>query len=593
MDSKDKRHSHDPATLSESLVKASFGKLNWPKLEGHLEEIFFSKTHLEHLRGHLRRHSSFICRYPNKAFEKRRRVYFQSLQSFVELRLGRDAKRQVEDDIELLETIECGYRGILALLDKCAISQLPPTVRVSAIISRACHEYHEWKRRHDIALSSAQDLDLTSGILITGDDGKEHSLDTVLEELSVAVAMTLVMEAHKNNWFENDILTLPRLPTVGDVERYQSGSMRFLATCWQQWQKIDKRSRYLGGELKRRSGGERPIGTPTKISTLYTYCPEKNGVSEREVYDFISNTRLKDQLIQSYFDLDIETRTSEHVTGIGSGALMPPENLVSVEEALCCTALSDILGYSVVEDEERSCGLRLIEWIRGYIVVKELVNKQFDREPVSPSNYLVSMSESKLIEILCACGLSEEASRQFVSLTCVHRRSRDMFDCPIIKVSGSEYLLFGPGLVALNVPVTILSNLSERRVSLGRKGKAFEQSLKRFLHEKALDVYSFRARRDDQEFEYDAVLAWDGYLFLFECKNRSLSGNDPTACYYLDLEVRSEQAQVLRLADALRKHPDIIEEYVGKDHVDDEVVPCVIHSLPFAKFENDSGVCFF
>lgn len=588
----DKKRAPDASTLRESLVKDSFANLDWPRLQKHLDEIFFSEAHLPQLRGHFRRHSQFVFPYPQKALERQRNTFFQSLQNYIELQLGHDAKKEVGSDIDLLNTIEAGYRGIIALLDKCAISQHPPDVRVSATISRACQEYEEWIRRHETALVTAKELEITTGVLITGDDGNKYSLDAAVEELSIAVAKTLIMEAHKNDWFVDDIVTLPILPTVGKEECNQSGSVRILAACWQQWRKVERRIRFLGGELLEHSGDERPVGLPKEISKLYEYRPANEGSSMPEIYDFVANLRLHDKLAQFYIEMAVETSASTFATGIANGAMLPPQNIISDEELLCCSALSEILGYSVLEDSEKPCGIRLIEWIRGYFVLKEVVKGRLADGSISYANCTVKMSEKELMEALTTCGLYDEAAEKFISLTCVHRHSSDLFDCPIIKSADSSYLLFGPSLVGLNVPLAILSNLSERRVNLGRKGLAFEKSVREFLEGQDLDVYSFRVHREDQEYEYDAVVPWDGYVFVFECKNHSLSGNDPGACYFFDLAVASQEKQVRRLATALKKYPDILKEHVGEEHVGGEIVPCVVHSLPYAKFGQSRDVYF-
>ena len=579
-------------TLRESVVKDSFAELNWNKLRLHLDAISLSVNQLKQLRAHIRRHTPFICTHPREEFEERRNEFFRSLKEFIGLRLDCHAKQEIESEIGLLDTIERGYRGILAVLDKCAISQHSAPIRVSASISRACNDYQELKRRHDIALSNAKELDATSGLLIEDDDGNSISPDAILEGLSETVAMTLIMEAHRNDWFIDDIITLPSLPSVGDEERYQSGSTQVLALCWRQWQRVEKRRRYLDGDLLGFSGSDRPVGLPQQISTLYEYRPLEEGLSEREVYDFIANRRLKDRLIQTYFEMEIETTASAHTVGIANGASLPPENLVSVEELMSCTALSEILGYSIVTDTEQPCGIRLIEWVRGYIVLKEIVKDRGNSTKLSGASYAVFMSEAELMETLRTCGLEDDTARQFIAMTCIHRSSRDLFDCPIIKVSDSGYLIFGPGVANLNIPLALLSNLSTRRINLGRKGEAFEQSVRELFRSKNIDVYSFTAHRDEQEFEYDAVVAWGSYLFVFECKNRSLSGNDPAACYYFDLEVISQAKQVRRLANALEKHPDIIEKHLGRKYVGNKVIPCVIHSLPYARFGDDEGVYF-
>jgi hypothetical protein len=118
-----------------------------------------------------------------------------------------------------------------------------------------------------------------------------------------------------------------------------------------------------------------------------------------------------------------------------------------------------------------------------------------------------------------------------------------MFDCPLVRMDGSRFLLFGPGVIDVNISLAVLSNLSNRGEELSRKGKAFEQHTQEVFRRNGLDVFALKVNRDGQQFEYDAVVVWGEYLFIFECKNRSLSGNDPAQAYYFDLEVQSQAQQ--------------------------------------------------
>ena len=99
-----------------------------------------------------------------------------------------------------------------------------------------------------------------------------------------------------------------------------------------------------------------------------------------------------------------------------------------------------------------------------------------------------------------------------------------MFDCPLIRVGSSQYHLFAPSVLDLNIALVVLSNLANRGEQLGRKGKAFERSIHDTFRKSDLEVFAFSFKRNDQEFEYDAVVPWDGYIFVFECKNRRLRG---------------------------------------------------------------------
>jgi hypothetical protein len=85
------------------------------------------------------------------------------------------------------------------------------------------------------------------------------------------------------------------------------------------------------------------------------------------------------------------------------------------------------------------------------------------------------------------------------------------------------------------------------------------------------------------------VVVWGDYIFVFECKNRSLSGNDPAQTYYLILRCTEQAA---RLANALVQYPDIVEREIGTEHVGKTVIPCVLHSLPYSRLDPLDGVYF-
>jgi hypothetical protein len=215
-------------------------------------------------------------------------------------------------------------------------------------------------------------------------------MDAVLDGLSESVAMTLIMEAYKNSWFDNDIVVLPELPKVGDSERFQSGATQVLALFWRQWQRLEKRRRYLGGELRLRSLENRPPGLPDAVKALIEYVPPHGGFSECEVYDFLSNSRLKDRLTQTFMEMEIEGGgLSDRGVDINDGAQLPPIQLVSGEEAHAGVSLSEVLGYSIVGDYERPGGLRLLEWVRGYAVLKEIAKGSVAKGTGSGDDYAV------------------------------------------------------------------------------------------------------------------------------------------------------------------------------------------------------------
>lgn len=578
--------------LREKVVKSAIAALDWDALKAHFEGISLSRGQLTDICGHIRRCTDLICKYPQKDFERRRARFLNELRSYTTAHFGPEAANEIANEVALIERIERGYRSILDSLGRCDISKQPAAVRVGGSISRACYEYQDLILRRDKGLAETKQLTMISGIRLQDDDGNTFSVDAVIEGLSASVAMTLIMEAHKNDWFDGNAVVLPELPKVGDEERFQSGSTQMLALIWRQWQRLEKRRRFLGGELCIRSGDEMPAGIPDGVEALIEYMPPQDGLSEREVYDYLANTRLQDRLVQTFMEMEVEAGLSKKGVGISGGTALPPQQIISGEEAHAGVSLSETLGYSIFDDDERPGGLRLLEWIRGYAVLKEVAQSRTSSNDVAGDDYAVLLGESELVDILQACGLDGDLASRFIAHTCLHRSSRDMFDCPLVRVGSSSYLLFAPSVIDLNIALVVLSNLSNRGEELGRKGKAFEQSMREIFRKRGMDVYAFKVHRDGQEFEYDAVVPWDGYLFLFECKNRSLSGNDPAQTYYFDLGVASHAKQVRRQADALIDYPDVIEQEMGAQYVGLKIVPCVLHSLPYSRVGDLDGVYF-
>ena len=577
--------------ISEQILKNAFASLDWENLKNHFEDIKLKRSEFSVFCGHFRRYTDLICKHSNKKFIQNRTSFFNEISTFVLEHLGAESKAEFDAEIELIDQIEKGYQGIINTLSKCDIGKHPATVRSAGIIKRASHEYLELNRLLHKKLAATKQFNAMSGPFVQDANGGAISADAVLEGLSDTVAMALIMEAYNNRWFDGETVILPEFPEIDEEVIIQSGSTQVLALIWRQWQRTEKRRRYLGGEFIVLSKDKLPPKVPNNIERLVKYVPADDGFSDREIYDYISNIRLKDRLIQNFFELEIEHRLSEKGVGINNGAALPPKELISGEEAHACISLSEILGYQIADDDERPGGLRLLEWVRGYTVLKELSSHN-QGEDVSVEQCTPVFEENELVAILNKCGLEGELANMFISHTCLHKSCRDMFDCPIIRLGESHLLLFTPAVTNINIPMVVLSNLSNRGEVLGRKGKAFEKYIHGYLGKQRMEAFSFKATREGQEYEYDVVLPWEGHIFIFECKNRSLSGNDPVQSYYFDLEVASQVKQVRRLAEALHKYPDIIEHNMGAQYMGHKVIPCILHSLPYSRSGNIEGVYF-
>ncbi len=93
-------------------------------------------------------------------------------------------------------------------------------------------------------------------------------------------------------------------------------------------------------------------------------------------------------------------------------------------------------------------------------------------------------------------------------------------------------------------------------------------------------------RIDGQQCEIDCVVLWDRILFVFECKNYSLPGDNAQSEYWFTVQQASAARQASIKADVLRQHPEVVAEAelkVTPDWV--QIAPgCVEwHALPRAQ----------
>lgn len=302
----------------------------------------------------------------------------------------------------------------------------------------------------------------------------------------------------------------------------------------------------------------------------------------------MANDRLGDRQIQTFQEMSLQTNMMSKAAGIDRAVELPPGVFVSAQEAHAGVALSEILGYSIIQDKERPAGLRLVEWLRGYAALQVLAQQRYDQFGAAEIYFTIPRTE--LLGILERVGMKNGAAGIFIDRVSLKVGSRDLFDQPLIRTADDELLVFGPGLLTTDPARVTLSALGNQSEQLSRKGKAFERQMLAFFEDKNLVAKTLKFNRDGEEYEYDVIVEWGDYLFAFECKNRSLSGYHPVAAYYFALEVDSAVSQANRLVRGLLASPVLVLERTGIDISNKKIVPCVLNSLPYARSGQQDGV---
>ncbi|WP_157043577.1 nuclease-related domain-containing protein [Nitrobacter hamburgensis] len=573
-----------PPRLKEKLVKQVLKTFAWGTLKQHLSTFQLNDDNLSELLGHIRHSTDFLLKRPDQAREDARAAFTEGLRSYLAEHAGPDAAAGLGDLIAVLQRIEAGYREILRTQQATVAAKLLPETQVSAALSRAAYSYHELMEAFNSSVKRRKELTLQS-FRIMRSDGSSYSPDGVLAGIVDVAAMTLLLHGHQNNWFDpQKFLVLPRLTEVTEDEVYKAGLTELLAASWRQWERVDQRCRYFDGEIKVFTGDAIPSWAPQGTETAIEY----GHISKDEFFDYLANERLNDRLIQTFQEMSLQTNMQTQASGIAAPLPLPPGTFVSPQEAHSGVSLSEILGYSIVDDHERPCGLRLLEWIRGYATLQCLADERYSQH--GESGIYFSIPREDLIDLLDRVGLKDGTAEIFIDQASLRMSSRDLFDQPLIRIEDGSLLVFGPGLLNSDPARLTLSAIGNEGEQLGRKGNAFEAETLRFFQDQGYAAKAFKFKHEGEEYQYDAIVPWDDHIFVLECKNRTLSGHNPVAAYYFVMEIASAVKQVTRLANALVEHASLVLERFGIDVANKTVVPCVVNSLPYAMKGDLDGV---
>lgn len=277
---------------------------------------------------------------------------------------------------------------------------------------------------------------------------------------------------------------------------------------------------------------------------------------------------------------------------IDPGAAMPPHGYVSPEEAHSVVMLSEYLGINVATHPANLGGLRLCEWMRGFATLQHLAQHNIGAASEPLDRAFPRMTITALEEILQRNGLVGTKARIFIDHASFAKSSRDPYDAPVLRGEENWCLLVVPALADALLIRLVLSTLANKGLDVEGKGEAFEEQFRAVLEAEGLPVYYFEVHRDGQTYEYDALVPWGPYLFLFECKNRSLSGTNPIASYNSLRSAATHVEQVKRLTAALTDHPDILTTRIKENCSALQIIPVVVNSMPFSMQGSFESVYF-
>jgi len=574
--------------MKKERISKALENLSWTELRKELDARRFDANRLDELTTQILNCDNIFLKRPDAIRQQKRDQLIGSIEKHVGAELDEASAQKFSELATAIWALETGYREILGTLDQSSAGALTSVERIAGVFEHAKMEYSY--------VASLMERERNNNQITTDwaavDDGKGNRIngDGALTAISDMASMSLKMEAYKCGWIAEDgEIILPELPSLNGDQVGESLPVSLCALYWRKLEQSEQRFRFLGGTLHLYEVEEiqdkalkELIRPSTKKVLLY------NPNSEFELYDYISNERLHDRLMQTYFEaFHLYAPVADYPTPAEVKHL-PPTQYLSKQEQHSIRSLSEILSFNVLEDTTRYADLTLVEWVRGYCVLQHLATEKIEAVEKQPMSVI---TEDEIITLLVNGGFSKPSAKRFVKLATFHKSSADLFDQPLIRRDDGNLILFGPSILQINPVRVVLSAIANLKVPFVQKGQAFEETVLAFLRQQDdIEAHKFSFTANGEEFEYDCVAAWEKYIFLFECKNKRLSGHSPRITKLIRDEHQLHIRQVSRLANALIEHPDKLQEKSGISVSEKTIIPVILNCLPFWLPTSDNNV---
>jgi hypothetical protein len=570
--------------LKQSIVTAALSSFDWNALEAHLSGLNIDESTVKDIAELIRRHSEFLFKRPDKNRAAKRELFKAALGSYLAGKVEAPGLAPLNEVYDLISLIEAGYAEILQTLEAAPSATLPANIQAYAALRRAVVAYDEVMQACDRALAGQTSVNIQSFRAISK-DGQPFSPDSVLERQNGAACMTLMLLGHRNKWFGADgYLILPSNPTCSEEDAYKAGVTELLAMRWKQWQDLEERCRYFGGRIETVDPVDWPIDYSDNVKTVLKF----DELSNDEIYDYCSNQRMNARMAQTFGEMYRSTNLSTLGKGISQPVSLAPAGYISAQEAHSVISLSEVLGYQIIDDQTETHGLRLVEWLRGYACLQAWADEQYSAQ--KPDGACSVISRVELVTLLTRGGLSNDKASLFINLASLKTSSRDLMDQPLIRRAAGDFVVYGPGIIGADFARVTLSAIGSE--PLEGKGEAFEKEMLRFFVDQRFAAQDPTVDPAGGTFQFDVMLLLEDHVFLFECKNYSLSGHNPVQAYYFAKKMRSAGRQVRRLSGGLQTYRELLEAKTGWDLSGKVVVPCVLNSLPYAQMGKTDGVYY-
>ncbi|ENL9305266.1 TPA: NERD domain-containing protein [Escherichia coli] len=458
-------------------------------------------------------------------------------------------------------------------LSSLPISKKTPEIQCWAIIRRAQGEIDFLKnetKKHLESINRELKLFDISTAYLKNKQGESYSPDVVISKTVDYLSLSLKMIGFNYKLNSGGFIVIPDMVDVKEDDINDAEVIFYNSILWSSLERSVETCLLFDYELNEYTSTNLPNGLENSgLETFYEF----NLTKEQFIrLDYMSNERLYSKLSQNFMEAlykhNVHKTVDENLTrlaDINNGYSITTSEFpayVALLETLCLTDESMLIF-----------GLTLREWVRCYSALERLSKISEKREV---------FTSSELSTYLQLVGISGNKSKLFIDLASFNNESRDLYDSPLLKMKSGDYLFCSIGYFSPGISNIILSKFSSLKVDLSQKGFGFEKEIHEMLSDLKINHQHFKFKRENEEYEYDAIIVLDDKVFVLECKNTNLSGGSVTKAFKKKMFLIDAANQVIRLADGLKKHQDVFSDKFGLDINNFEIIPVIVNNLPFS-----------
>lgn len=522
------------------------------------------------------RSSSSVLKRHNQEIEAKRQTFVENLKNWVTLRCSTEEIKRLEFHIEQLKLIECGYSDLLSARQYFPLASEEPRRRLAAafravtqglslLFARLEEEYRTQDHLVAHALQNLVDA-----------DGQEFNVNMHIENVLGQLQTICTMDCITNGWMDGDVPVIPALPEVSDDLAEQAKVELLNAGIWRGWQYQDESCRFLGDKLTMRSA-HREDNLPTQVKNVIEVSPE----STFSIANFVANVINAESGAHSFMEQVTKSDFIALSRAIQTKSADMPGIFLRVNEPKIIRRLNSALSFDILADEQKYGGLTLAQWVRGMSVLHAMQQSNSVLRS-GPGSVLYQIREPELVALLKKHDMRGNSAARFLDQMTLRKSSKDLFDAPLIRSTGSDYWVVGGALAITDVVQVMLSLLSTLKADFCGKGKAFEDRVIDFFIKKGMDCQGFTIKIENDEYQYDAVLNLEKHIFIFECKNQVLPLVKPEIISNFVQGLHSYVKQVQRLQQGLEGSRSELVKRFGISAKEKDIVPCVLNSQPFS-----------